>query len=122
MGLIGSDLENFPGSFLDFSTTVKMVSFPGLYDLFSTMADILWHNITGLLIEFAGGDDSVIMFIGLVFMLLALGMIIGVRRGEAQPEVNISEKWLDIALSGLSLNEITFIIVSVVDFNHKPIM
>ena len=42
-----------------------------------------------------------IMFVGLVFMILALGMIMGVRHVEAQPELNISEKWLDIAFSRL---------------------
>lgn len=73
---------------VDLTDAVKIGTYTGLYYLFSTMAAILGPNINGLFVELAGGDYSVIMFIGPVFMLLALLMIIGVRRGEAQPEVN----------------------------------
>ena len=71
---------------VDLTDAVKIGTYTGLYYLFSTLAAILGPNINGLFVEFAGGDYSVIMFIGPVFMLLALVMILGVRRGEAQPE------------------------------------
>ena len=76
---------------VDLTDAVKIGTYTGLYYLFSTMAAILGPNINGLFVELAGGDYSVIMFIGPVFMLLALLMIIGVRRGEAQPDVNLAE-------------------------------
>ncbi|MFW5713570.1 MAG: MFS transporter [Brevefilum sp.] len=76
---------------VDLTDAVKIGTYTGLYYLFSTMAAILGPNINGLFVELAGGDYSVIMFIGPVFMMLALLMIIGVRRGEAQPEVKLSD-------------------------------
>jgi MFS-type transporter involved in bile tolerance (Atg22 family) len=72
---------------VDLTDAVKIGTYTGLYYLFSTLAAILGPNINGLFVELAGGDYSVIMFIGPVFMLLALLMIIGVRRGEARPDV-----------------------------------
>jgi MFS family permease len=72
---------------VDLTDAVKIGTYTGLYYLFSTVAAILGPNINGLFVELAGGDYSVIMFIGPVFMLLALLMILGVQRGEAQPEI-----------------------------------
>ena len=62
---------------------VHIGTYTGLYYLFSTLAAILGPNVNGWLVELAGGNYSVIMYIGPVFMALALLMIIGVRRGEA---------------------------------------
>mgnify|MGYP001145429660 CR=1 FL=1 len=77
---------------VDLTDSLHIGTFTGLYYLFSTLAAILGPNINGWLVELAGGQYSVIMFIGPVFMLLALAMMMGVRRGEAkidppQPEI-----------------------------------
>ena len=77
---------------VDLTDSLHIGTFTGLYYLFSTLAAILGPNINGWLVELAGGQYSVIMFIGPVFMLLALAMMVGVRRGEAkieppQPEI-----------------------------------
>jgi MFS family permease len=69
---------------VDLTDAVHIGTYTGLYYLFSTLAAILGPNVNGWMVEFAGGDYSVIMFIGPVFMLLALLMIIGVRKGEAK--------------------------------------
>lgn len=77
---------------VDLTDSLHIGTFTGLYYLFSTLAAILGPNINGWLVELAGGQYSVIMFIGPVFMLLALAMIMGVRRGEAKiepPQANI---------------------------------
>jgi MFS family permease len=71
---------------VDLTDAVHIGTYTGLYYLFSTLAAILGPNINGWLVELAGQQYYVIMFIGPVFMLLALLMIIGVRKGEAQTE------------------------------------
>jgi len=71
---------------VDLTDSLHIGTFTGLYYLFSTLAAILGPNINGWLVELAGGQYSVIMFIGPVFMLLALAMMVGVRRGEAKIE------------------------------------
>ena len=71
---------------VDLTDALHIGTYTGLYYLFSTLAAILGPNINGWLVELAGGQYSVIMFIGPVFMLLALAMIMGVRRGEAKIE------------------------------------
>jgi maltose/moltooligosaccharide transporter len=71
---------------VDMTDNVKIGTYTGLYYLFSTLAAIAGPNINGLFMELAGGDYSVIMYIGPVFMLLALWMMFGVTKGEAKVE------------------------------------
>jgi MFS family permease len=71
---------------VDMTDDIRIGTYTGLYYLFSTMAAILGPNINGWLVELAGRDYSVIMYIGPVFMALALVMMVGVRRGEAKVE------------------------------------
>ncbi|MFN2303899.1 MAG: SLC45 family MFS transporter [Anaerolineales bacterium] len=71
---------------VDLTDSIHIGTYTGLYYLFSTLAAILGPNINGWLVELAGQQYSVIMFIGPVFMLLALAMMMGVRRGEARIE------------------------------------
>lgn len=75
---------------VDLTDAVHIGTYTGLYYLFSTLAAILGPNVNGWVVELAGQDYSVIMFIGPVFMLLALLMIIGVRKGEAETAPEIS--------------------------------
>lgn len=70
---------------VDLTDNFHIGTYTGLYYLFSTLAAILGPNINGWLVELAGGRYSVIMYIGPVFMALALLMIFGVRKGEAKP-------------------------------------
>lgn len=72
---------------VDMTDDIRIGTYTGLYYLFSTMAAILGPNINGWLVELAGNDFSVIMYIGPVFMVLALISMIGVRRGEAKVEI-----------------------------------
>ena len=71
---------------VDMTEDILIGTYTGLYYLFSTMAAILGPNINGWLVELAGNDYSVIMYIGPIFMLLALVMMAGVTRGEAKME------------------------------------
>ena len=72
---------------VDMTDDIRIGTYTGLYYLFLTMAAILGPNINGWLVELAGNDFSVIMYIGPVFMVLALISMIGVRRGEAKVEI-----------------------------------
>jgi maltose/moltooligosaccharide transporter len=68
---------------VDMTDNARIGTFTGLYYLFSTMAAIVGPNINGWIIALMGNDYSQVMVVGPVFMLLALVMMFGVRRGEA---------------------------------------
>lgn len=72
---------------VDMTDDIQIGTYTGLYYLFSTMAAIIGPNVNGWFVELAGQDYSVIMYIGPVFMALALVMMVGVRRGEAKVEI-----------------------------------
>ena len=76
---------------VDLTDAIHIGTYTGLYYLFSTLAAILGPNINGWLVELAGQEYSVIMYIGPIFMLLALLMIMGVKGGEAVPDEVITE-------------------------------
>ena len=72
---------------VDMTDDLRIGTYTGLYYLFSTMAAILGPNVNGWLVALSGNDYSVIMYIGPVFMALALVMMVGVRRGEAKEDM-----------------------------------
>jgi hypothetical protein len=53
-----------------------------LYYLFSTLAAIVGPNVNGWAIQLTRNNYSVIMLIAPFFMLTALVLMLGVRRGE----------------------------------------
>jgi maltose/moltooligosaccharide transporter len=71
---------------VDMTTHGKLGTFTGLYYLFSTLAAIAGPNINGWIIQLSGKNYATTMIAAPVFMLLALLMMVGVRRGEAIPE------------------------------------
>jgi maltose/moltooligosaccharide transporter len=68
---------------VDMTTFARLGTYTGLYYLFSTLAAIAGPNINGLVIQFSGSDYSTTMIAAPFFMLLALMMMLRVRRGEA---------------------------------------
>ena len=70
---------------VDMTDATRLGTYTGLYYLFSTMAAIAGPNINGWIIQLTGSDYNNTMVIGPVFFILAFIMMIGVRRGEAQP-------------------------------------
>ena len=76
---------------VDLTDAIHIGTYTGLYYLFSTLAAILGPNINGWLVELAGQQYAVIMYIGPVFMLFALLMIMGVKGGEAVPDEVLAE-------------------------------
>lgn len=69
---------------VDMTDDVRIGTYTGLYYLFSTLAAIAGPNINGQIIALAGNNYSLVMVVGPIFMLLALVMMLGVRRGEAK--------------------------------------
>lgn len=69
---------------VDMTEDARIGTYTGLYYLFSTLAAIAGPNINGIIVQVAGRNYQMVMAIGPVFMLLALIMMLGVRRGEAK--------------------------------------
>ena len=68
---------------VDMTTPGKVGTYIGLYYLFSTVGAIVGPIINGWIIELSGMDYSMTMLAGPFFLLLALGVMLGARRGEA---------------------------------------
>lgn len=69
---------------VDMTADEQIGTYTGLYYLFSTLAAIVGPNINGWIVALTGNNYNQIMLIGPVFMLVALALIAGVRRGERQ--------------------------------------
>ena len=68
---------------VELTTAARLGTFTGLYYLFSTLSAIVGPNINGWAIQLTGNNYNVIMLIAPFFMLTALVLMLGVRRGEA---------------------------------------
>ncbi|MEO8355733.1 MAG: MFS transporter [Chloroflexota bacterium] len=68
---------------VELTTAARLGTFTGLYYLFSTFSAIVGPNVNGFAIQLTGNDYSVIMLIAPFFFLVALVLMLGVRRGEA---------------------------------------
>ncbi len=70
---------------VDLTTAERIGTYTGLYYLFSTLSAIVGPNVNGWAIELTGNNYNIIMLIAPVFMLVALWLMLGVKKGEAQP-------------------------------------
>jgi MFS family permease len=70
---------------VDMTTAARIGTYTGLYYLASTLAAITGPNINGWIIQLGGRNYNTIMLVAPVFMLAALILISGVKRGEAIP-------------------------------------
>ena len=68
---------------VDLTSAARIGTFTGLYYLFSTLSAIVGPNVNGLAIQLTGDNYNVIMLIAPMFMLIALWLMLGVKRGEA---------------------------------------
>jgi Na+/melibiose symporter-like transporter len=68
---------------VELTTAARIGTFTGLYYLFSTLSAIVGPNVNGWAITITGDNYNVIMLIAPFFMLTALVLMLGVRRGEA---------------------------------------
>ena len=69
---------------VDMTTAARLGTFTGLYYLFSTFSAIVGPNLNGLLVQLSGNRYNTIMLISPAFLVIALILMLGVKRGEAQ--------------------------------------
>jgi Na+/melibiose symporter-like transporter len=74
---------------VDMTDAAHLGTFTGLYYLFSTLAAIAGPNVNGWLIQLSGLNYNATMLLAPFFMVVAFVMMLGVRRGEAQPETGV---------------------------------
>jgi Na+/melibiose symporter-like transporter len=70
---------------VDMTTAARIGTFTGLYYLFSTLSAIVGPNLNGWIIQLSGNNYNLVMIVGAIFMAVALVLMLGVKRGEAQP-------------------------------------
>jgi len=68
---------------VELTSAARIGTFTGLYYLFSTLSAIVGPNVNGWAIQLTGNNYNVVMLIAPFFMLAALILMLGVRRGEA---------------------------------------
>jgi Na+/melibiose symporter-like transporter len=69
---------------VDLTSAARIGTFTGLYYLFSTLSAIVGPNVNGWAIQLTGGNYNVIMILAPLFMIVAMILMLGVKRGEAQ--------------------------------------
>jgi MFS-type transporter involved in bile tolerance (Atg22 family) len=69
---------------VDMTSIERIGTFTGLYYLFSTLSAILGPISNGLMIDITRGNYNAVMSLAPITLLIALVLIAGVKRGEAQ--------------------------------------
>jgi maltose/moltooligosaccharide transporter len=69
---------------VDLVEDARIGTYTGLYYLFSTLAAIAGPNVNGWVIQLTGDNYNTIMLVAPIFMVLALFLMLGVKRGEAK--------------------------------------
>ena len=68
---------------VDMTSAARIGTYTGLYYLFSTLSAIVGPNVNGWIIQLTSGNYNNIMLVAPIFMIVALILMWGVRRGEA---------------------------------------
>jgi maltose/moltooligosaccharide transporter len=71
---------------VDLTDAARIGTYTGLYYLFSTLSAIAGPNVNGLIIQLSGNNYNSIMVVAPIFMVIALILMLGVHRGEANLE------------------------------------
>ncbi|MBI9047489.1 MAG: SLC45 family MFS transporter [Anaerolineaceae bacterium] len=69
---------------VDMTEDVRIGTFTGLYYMASTLAAITGPNIFGLIVQLGNNNYNLMMIFSPIFLVLALVMMAGVKRGEAK--------------------------------------
>jgi MFS family permease len=69
---------------VDLTTAARIGTFTGLYYLFSTFSALVGPNLNGWVVQLTGNNYNSMMFVSPLFLLVALVLMLGVKRGEAQ--------------------------------------
>jgi MFS family permease len=71
---------------VDMTTEARIGTYTGLYYLFSTLSAIVGPNMNGWIVQLSNLNYNAIMIVSPALMLVALILMLGVRRGEAKTE------------------------------------
>ena len=82
---------------VDMTDDAHVGTYTGLYYLFSTLAAIAGPNINGWIVQLTGRNYNLMMIVGPFFMLGALVMMAGVRRGEAKTDSFTAQRSVESA-------------------------
>jgi MFS family permease len=74
---------------VDLTTASRIGTFTGLYYLFSTFSAIVGPNLNGWIVQLTGNNYNTMMFVSPFFLLIALVLMLGVKKGEATKEDGI---------------------------------
>lgn len=69
---------------VDMTTETRIGTYTGLYYLFSTFSAIVGPNMNGWIIQLSGLNYNAIMIVSPALMIVALVLMLGVKRGEAK--------------------------------------
>jgi len=69
---------------VDMTSDARVGTYTGLYYFASTLAAIAGPVVFGWVVQFGGNNYNLVMLLSPIFMVFALVMMIGVRRGEAK--------------------------------------
>jgi MFS family permease len=69
---------------VDMTTLARVGTFTGLYYLFSTLSAIVGPILNGLIVQLSGNQYGTVMLAGPIFLAIALVLMLGVKKGEAQ--------------------------------------
>jgi len=72
---------------VDLTTASRIGTFTGLYFLVYTFSSVVGPILNGRLIHVAGHNYNMLMIIGPIFLIIALILLQGVKRGEPREEV-----------------------------------
>ena len=72
---------------VDMTNLARVGTYTGLYYLFSTLSAIIGPNVNGWIIQLTNNNYNNIMIVAPIFMVIALVLMLGVRKGEAKPEL-----------------------------------
>ncbi|HMB20102.1 MAG TPA: hypothetical protein VKQ10_03470, partial [Spirochaetota bacterium] len=76
------NVNSFP-MILDLTDNLRAGTYTGISFLFVTAAAIAGPNIMGLIIQVTGNDYSTMYIVSAVLVLVAIGIMSGVKKGEA---------------------------------------
>ena len=71
---------------VDMTEDARIGTYTGLYYFASTLAAILGPNVFGWIVQLGGNNYNLLMVFSPIFMVLALVMMLGIKRGEAKKE------------------------------------
>jgi Na+/melibiose symporter-like transporter len=69
---------------VDMTDDLRVGTYTGLYYIFYTLAAILGPNLNGWIVQLANGNYNLMPLTSALFCLIAIGLMWGVRRGEAK--------------------------------------